>query len=280
MFEKLLSILLMLFFTSIGLADNPKKIILTKSNTIVIDTPFEFETVSNVAYAAKLLESSSEPLYLVINSPGGVIDAGLELIENLNSLNRPVYTLTLFAASMGFQTVQGVNGKRLILSTGTLMSHKAQGGFNGEFPGQLDSRYDYYLRRIGHMNKITVARTKGKHTLESYEKLIENEYWCQGQDCVDQGFADSVVLASCDKTLSKLKTMSKSTSFVGMDIDIEAVFSECPLISGPISIKTNVNGRSIYEHTKLSKDDIVLINNKVTELINSRVNKVPKVVKK
>jgi ATP-dependent protease ClpP protease subunit len=52
--------------------------------------------------------SSNEPIYLFLNTPGGSIQTGLEIIESLKGLDRPVSTVTLFAASMGFQIAQNL----------------------------------------------------------------------------------------------------------------------------------------------------------------------------
>ncbi len=83
------------------------KVILTKDNTIVMNKVFTGASVANLANQAKNLDASApsaDPIYLVINSPGGSIDAGIELIENLSSLNREVKTINLWSASMGFHT--------------------------------------------------------------------------------------------------------------------------------------------------------------------------------
>lgn len=229
------------------------KVILTKDNTLIMNDYYEAEVVANVVQKAKQLDGklkSSDPLFLVITSGGGSIDAGLEMIENLNNLNRTVHTISIFSASMAFQTVQGVHGKRLILSNGTLMSHKAKGMFAGEFPGQLDSRYSYYLARVLRLDKIAAARTSGKHTLKSYESLIENEYWCDGRDCINQGFADYLVNASCDSSMNgKHNKLADRFLYMGHTIEIVDIFADCPLITAALSWNVLIDGEPLFQNS-------------------------------
>lgn len=226
-----------------------KRVTLTADNMLLMDTYFDFTSVAIVAQQAKILDAklpSKEPLFLVIDSGGGGIDAGLEMISNLNALNRPIHTITLFSASMGFQTVQGLRGKRLILPDGTLMSHKARGRFGGEFPGQLDSRYSYYLKRVDRMNKLASKRTGGVHTLKSYNNLIENEYWCDGVDCLRQGFADYLAKVSCGESLSGTKLVLWRKLFrAGHKIEIFDVKSQCPTITGFIDYVIHIDGKPL-----------------------------------
>ena len=233
-------------------AAEPKvaSVTLTKDNTLVMNDYFYGESVANLSQRARELDAklpSNEPLYLVLNSGGGSIDAGIELIENLNNLNRPVRTISLFAASMGFQTVQGLRGLRLLTSDGTLMSHKARGGFYGEFPGQLDSRYSYYLKRVTRLDKRVVERTKGKHTDKSYAALVENEYWCDGADCIEQGFADQVVHPACDQSLSGTHNkLYDRFIYMGHIIEIIDVMSNCPLITEALSYNIYIDGEPLF----------------------------------
>lgn len=247
--KKFLVMLSFLLVGSLAYADS-KPITLSKDNTITLNDAFYGDTVAKLTKKAKEMDArteSSDPIYLVLNSPGGSIDAGLELIENLNSLRRPVKTITIFSASMGFQTVQGVKGERLVMSDGTLMSHKARGGFYGEFPGQLDSRYAYYLKRITRMDQKAVERTKGKLTLQSYRNLIENEYWCDGQECVDQGFADRVASAQCDKSLEGTrKEVWYRDIFMGMVIEVIATMDVCPLNTNALSYNYYIDGQPLF----------------------------------
>jgi ATP-dependent Clp protease protease subunit len=218
-------------------------IILSKDNTIVLSSPVDDMSAAKVIQEARQLDASLKsgyPIVLVLNTPGGSIQAGLELIEALKSLNRPVQTLTIFAASMGFQIAQHLD-QRNIIQYGVLMSHKAFGGFEGEFGGdglsQLDSRYGFWLKRIKTMDEQAVKRTKGKQTLKSYRAAYENELWLSGEESVSQGYADKVVNARCDSSLNGSRF--EEVSFFGMTFKIE--FSTCPLITAPLNISVMVH---------------------------------------
>lgn len=225
------------------------KVVLTKDNVITLNDVVTQDSVAKILLEIKTLDSrlpSGEPIYLVLNTPGGSIDAGVEMIERMANLNRKVHTISLFSASMGFQTVQGL-GKRYITTDGTLMSHKARGGFSGEFPGQLDSRYSYYLKRVQRLDNKVVARTNGKHTAKTYASLIENEYWCDGQECVDQGFADAVVNATCDKSLDGTRKDTYKFFFFGMKIILDLIGDACPLNTGIVDYDITVDGQKLFD---------------------------------
>jgi len=214
---------------------------LTKDNTAVLFGVVDSASVSDVMQQIQKLDSSLKsgyPINLVLYTPGGSIQDGLELIEYLKSVNRPINTLTIFAASMGFQIAQNLK-TRYILENGILMSHKARGGFDGEFgdgASQMDSRYALWMDRILDMDKTTVSKTKGKQTLKSYRAAYQNEMWLTGAKSVAGGYADEVVSATCDKSLSGLR--SQSFEFFGMKITVN--YSECPLNTNPISIEVEV----------------------------------------
>jgi len=241
--KKLLVLFLFICNVSFG---GEKNIILTQDNTIRLSTHFSDETTGPIVVNALNLDSrlkSGEPIYLVLDSGGGSIEAGISLINVLKNLNRPVHTISIFSASMAFQTVQGL-GKRYILSNGVLMSHKAKGGFYGEFPGQFDARYSHYLKRVLKLDKI--ASKRANITLKKYHELIENEFWCEGIECVKSGFVDEVITAYCDKTIDGTKDFLffrfyESTPGGLSKIEGWDTIANCPLISGIFEWKITVN---------------------------------------
>lgn len=242
---------------SLAAGEAKKGVTLSSADTLVMDSEFSDLSVAKIALAAREMDTTlakGRPIYLVLTTPGGSIEAGLELIDNLNALGRPVHTVTTFSASMGFQTVQGL-GRRYITPTGVLMSHKAKGGFSGEFPGQLDSRYQFYLKRLTKLDEKTVSRSGGKLTLASYQALYENEYWCEAQDCVDMGLADEATTVSCDKSLNGTKEVNETVDFMGMKVDLTIVKAACPTITGILDLKIKVDGTdAVMDVDALARD--------------------------
>jgi len=231
--------------------DNKEVIVLTASNTIVLNNEVNGESVSKVISQAKKLDnglggikervSGKAPLYLFLNTPGGSIQAGLELIEAINGLEHKVNTITLFAASMGWQIAQNL-GDRLILKNGVLMSHHAAGEFQGSFggvsPSQVDSRYQLWLDRVRELDEQTVKRTNGKQTYKSYTEAYDHEMWLTGTKAVAGGYADKIVTVKCDSTLNG--TSDHQASFMGIPINYE--LDNCPINTSPQNIK--VGGQS------------------------------------
>ena len=244
------------------------EIVLNSNNTVILDGPVNYKSVAKVGQ--RLLEldrnnESSDPIYLVLDTPGGSISDGLALIEMIKSVNRPVHTITLFAASMGFQIVQQVKGKRYITEFGELMSHKASGRFSGEFPGQLDNRYAHTLRILSDMDKKVIERTSGKHTKDSYEKLYENEYWAHGSLALKDGFADEIASVRCDSTLN-------GTRIEEFDVFIFTFLlekSNCPVVPGVINVQVKGDYYQQNEFKKELQQELNIITKKDKTILKS-----------
>jgi ATP-dependent Clp protease protease subunit len=213
-------------------------ILLTAENTLVLNTEVNGESEGAILNRAKLLDrhlAPGEPMYLYLNTPGGSVQAGEEMIEALTAIGRPVHTISAFSASMGFQIAENL-GTRYILSTGVMMGHRAAGGvqgsFGGEEPSQMANRYSLMVREMADLDMRVVKRTNGKQTLASYQKAYANELYIRGQEAVEQGYADKVTKVKCDSSLSG--TTKHSTNMMGFKVDYE--LDKCPLNSNPQNI--------------------------------------------
>jgi ATP-dependent protease ClpP protease subunit len=223
----ILTILMLLSTLSFG----QQRIELNETNSVVLREDFNSLSIGKLIGDLAALDSdapSEDPIYVVLITPGGYIVDGLTLYTVTAGMNRPVHTITIFAASMGFQTVQNL-GKRYIVPYGILMSHKAAGGFQGEFGGktsQVDSRYKLWLSIINQLDKKTVERTNGKKTLEQYQAEYDNELWMLGSQAVEGGYADELVLAACSAELSR---QSETIEIAASFLKVKAEVSKCPL---------------------------------------------------
>lgn len=236
-------------------------IVLTEDNSVTFNQP-----VRDAYVARKQLEiiqksyklPSTQPIYLVLDTPGGSVTDGLIFIDTIKSLNRPVHTITIFAASMGYQMVQEL-GTRYITPSGTLMSHRgAVGGLAGQIPGELVSRLGHIQSLLLRMNQ-NAAKRLGM-SVAKYQESIVHELWSFGKQAVDTKQADQVVNVRCTKELiSKTITESVDTMFGPIDVQ----FSACPLITSPVSfgssnVLSGVQKKSIENELRAQKRRINL----------------------
>lgn len=239
---KKILIALLFLFPSLAFGDAPL-IHLTKSNTLVLNDVVTQESVAKLMMQARKMDQSmfsgDEPMYLVLNTPGGDVEAGIALTRFLNGLHRPVETITIFAASMGFQIAQQLK-TRHIVHNGTLMSHHAKGGVEGEFggqePTQLGNRLAYFTKQVKELDEQTVKRTKGKQTLASYTKAYDHELWLTDEDSIIGGYADDIANVVCDRSIKG--TEIHQAEFMGIPVQYQT--DKCPLNTGILDVKMQV----------------------------------------
>lgn len=224
----------------------PSTILLTSDNLLVLSGEVNGDSVGAVIRDAKELDAKmtgrfgnhTTPLYLYINSPGGSIISGMEMIEALKGLGRPVNTITAFGASMAFQVSQALD-KRYVTKSGIMMSHRAagqiQGSFGGTAPSQMDSRYHLWLQITKELDEVAVARTNGRQTLESYQKSYANEMWLTGQESIAGGYADEITKVKCGKGLEG--NNKHTVEFFGLQVEYET--DKCPINTSPMNAKVH-----------------------------------------
>jgi ATP-dependent Clp protease protease subunit len=223
---------LLAFIPGMALATGPELITLTAENTISLRDSVNWSSISQLQYqllqkAARL--DDDEPIYLVLDTPGGSVSAGEMFIETLKGVKQPVHTIVIFAASMGFQITQSTDFRH-ILSSGTLMSHRATVGINGQIDGELESRLSYYKKAVGEM-EVRSAKRVGMSIVD-YKAKILNEWWEVGKNAVTNKMADSVVAVKCSDDLVKRVVSRRIKSLFGSRL---VMFSACPLITTPIA---------------------------------------------
>lgn len=229
---KMLMMFVASLFMSVASLAATKTVVLSDKNTVIMRYAFTDESVSKVI--VELLQKSAalppnEPLYLFMDTPGGSVTAGMDLIQAVKGLGREVKTITAFAASMGFMTVQNL-GERIIMPYGVLMSHRASGGVQGQIPGEIDTRYVFWKTYLKRMASDVAERLD--MSVEEYEAKHWNEWWISGEDAVSEDVADTLANVKCDGSMSGVTKETVSTLFGPLNV----TWSKCPLVKAPLSV--------------------------------------------
>ena len=177
---------------------------LLKDRIVFIGGPID-DNVANVVVAQLLFLESEDPdkdIHLYINSPGGVVTAGLAIYDTMQYIKPDVSTICIGqAASMGsLLLTAGAKGKRFALPLARIMIHQPLGGAQGQSTDiQIQAKEILRLREVG--NDILV-----KHTGQSRDKVIadtERDNFMSAEEAKAYGLIDEVITRPVKKTASK-----------------------------------------------------------------------------
>lgn len=154
--------------------------------------------VANIVQAQLLfLEStdSSADIQIYINSPGGMVYAGLGIYDTMQLVGPDVATIcTGMAASMGaVLLVAGTKGKRFALKHSRVMIHQPMGGAQGQA-----SDIEITAREIQKLKKelYTIIADHSGNTYERVEKDSDRDYWMTAIEAKEYGMIDEVLIKS------------------------------------------------------------------------------------
>ena len=167
---------------------------LLKDRIIFIGSPIE-DTMANLVIAQLLFLESEDPdkdIFLYINSPGGVVTAGLAIYDTMQYIKCPVSTIcTGQAASMAAVLLAaGEKGKRIALPNARIMIHQPSGGAQGQ-ASDVKILADEILRTRKTLNDILV-----RHTGQPYERIekdTDRDFFMSGADATSYGIVDKVI---------------------------------------------------------------------------------------
>ena len=151
--------------------------------------------MANLVVAQLLFLESENPdkdIHLYINSPGGVVTAGMAIYDTMQFIKPDVSTVCIGqAASMGALLLTGgAKGKRFALPHARMMIHQPLGGFQGQ-ASDIDIHAREILRVRERLNEILV-----KHTGQSLKKIevdTERDNFMDGKEAVTYGLVDAIL---------------------------------------------------------------------------------------
>ena len=167
---------------------------LLKERVIFVVGPVE-DHMANLVVAQLLFLESENPdkdIHLYINSPGGVVTAGLSIYDTMRFIKPDVSTMCIGqAASMGaFLLSGGTKGKRYILPNARTMIHQPSGGAQGQATDiEIQAKEILFLRE--RLNSLLADHTG--QTMEVIERDTERDRFMSAEQSVEYGLVDEVI---------------------------------------------------------------------------------------
>ena len=173
--------------------------LLLKERIIFLGTPID-DQVANLIVAQLLFLSREDPekdIQMYINSPGGVIYAGLAIYDTMQMIPNRISTVAV-GVTASFGTVllaAGTKGQRYALPHATIHMHQPLGGAQGQ-ASDIEIQAREILRLKARLNKI-MAESTGQ-TLEVIEHDTERDFYLDAYQAVEYGLVDKVLESQSD----------------------------------------------------------------------------------
>ena len=167
---------------------------LLKERIVFIGTAVD-DNIANLIIAQILFLESEDPdkdIHLYINSPGGVVTAGLAIYDTMQYIRPQISTLCMGqgASIAALLLAAGEKGKRYALPHARILIHQPMGGFQGQ-ASDVDIQAREILRMREELNRILAANTE--QTLEKIEKDTDRDFFMNGEQAKAYGIIDEVV---------------------------------------------------------------------------------------
>jgi ATP-dependent Clp protease, protease subunit len=167
---------------------------LLKERVIFVTGPVEDGMATLVTAQLLFLEAenSEKEISMYINSPGGVVTAGLAIYDTMQFIKPAVSTLcTGLAASMGsLLLTAGEAGMRFALPNARILLHQPSGGFQGQ-ASDIERHAEDIIKMKKRLNEIYV-----KHTSKDYETIestLDRDYFLTAPEAAEFGLIDKVL---------------------------------------------------------------------------------------
>ena len=180
---------------------------LLKERIVMLDTDVNDMSASLIVAQMLFLESENpdKDIYFYINSPGGVITAGMSIYDTMQFIRPDVCTIVMGqACSMGsFLAQAGAPGKRWVLPHSRTMIHQPSGGARG-MQSDIEIQYKEITKMKRMLTELYVKHNTAGKTYEEFEKDMDRDTFMSAQEAVAYGLADKVVEKRDEPRISEL----------------------------------------------------------------------------
>jgi len=169
---------------------------LLKDRLVMLDTEVTPNSSSLIVSQLLFLESEDvkKPIHFYINSPGGLVTAGLAIYDTMQYLKSPVYTYVIGqACSMGSLLAQaGASGYRYMLAHARHMIHQPSGGAQGQAT-DIQIHAEEILKLKKELTQIYVDHNSKGKTFEELSRDMERDKYFNAQESLQYGLIDKIL---------------------------------------------------------------------------------------
>ena len=169
---------------------------LLKDRIVILDTDVNEHSASLIVAQLLYLESedATKDILFYINSPGGVVTAGMAIYDTMQFIKPDVSTIVMGqACSMGsLLASSGAKGKRLILPYARHMIHQPSGGAGGQAT-DMQIQVNEILKMKRTLTQIYVDHNSKGKTFEELSNDMERDNFMSAQEAVDYGLVDAII---------------------------------------------------------------------------------------
>lgn len=169
---------------------------LLRDRIVILDTGVDNHTAGIIVAQMLFLEAEDpeRDIIFYINSPGGVVTAGMSIYDTMQYIRPDISTIVMGqACSMGSLLAQaGAAGKRFILPNARHMIHQPSGGASGQAT-DIQIQAQEILKMKQYLTEIYVSHNTGGRTFEQLSADMERDFFMSAQEAVAYGLADKVI---------------------------------------------------------------------------------------
>ena len=169
---------------------------LLRDRIVILDTGVDNHSAGLIVAQMLFLEAEDpeRDIIFYINSPGGVVTAGMSIYDTMQYIRPDISTIVMGqACSMGSLLAQaGAAGKRFILPNARHMIHQPSGGASGQAT-DIQIQAQEILKMKQYLTEIYVTHNTGGRTFEQLSADMERDFFMSATEAVAYGLADKVI---------------------------------------------------------------------------------------
>jgi len=168
---------------------------LLKDRIVMLDTDVNEHSASLIVAQLLFLESQgNEDINFFINSPGGVVTAGMAIYDTIQFIKPDVSTIVMGqACSMGsLLATAGAPGKRKMLPNARHMIHQPSGGAGGQAT-DMEIQVKEILKMKQNLTQIYVNHNSKGKTFEEFYNAMERDNFMSAEEALDFGLIDEII---------------------------------------------------------------------------------------